>query len=48
MWGADVHAEAVEGGLKELVLTWFQETQAPQMLSDGNFPAWFQGLAPRQ
>ncbi|XP_036073242.1 SH2 domain-containing protein 7 isoform X1 [Oryzias melastigma] len=46
--GADLHAEAAEGGLKELVLSWFQETQAPQMMSDGNFPVWFQGLAPRK
>ncbi|XP_047436379.1 SH2 domain-containing protein 7 [Mugil cephalus] len=40
--------DAAEGGLKELVLRWFTETQAPVILHNGNFPDWFQGLAARK
>lgn len=48
MSGADLHMETAEGGLKELVMRWFIETQAPQILSDGNFPDWFQGFTARK
>ncbi|XP_069572040.1 SH2 domain-containing protein 7 [Brachyistius frenatus] len=37
-----------EGGLKELVLRWFTDTQASLILHNGNFPGWFQGLAARK
>ncbi|KAM6943541.1 uncharacterized protein sh2d7 [Xenentodon cancila] len=43
-----VDLDAAEGGLKELVLRWFTETQAPLILHNGNFPDWFQGLAARK
>ncbi|KAI3377885.1 hypothetical protein L3Q82_008461 [Scortum barcoo] len=46
--GVDLHMEASEGGLKELVLRWFTETQAPLILNNGNFPDWFQGFAARK
>ncbi|XP_008291588.1 hematopoietic SH2 domain-containing protein-like [Stegastes partitus] len=36
------------GGLKDLVLRWFTETQAPSILHHGSFPNWFQGLAARK
>eukprot|EP00063_Salmo_salar_P057299 XP_014032134.1 PREDICTED: SH2 domain-containing protein 7-like [Salmo salar] len=37
------------GGLKELVLQWFTETQAPLiLLHKGNFPDWFQGFTARK
>uniref|UniRef100_A0A3P8RL91 SH2 domain containing 7 n=1 Tax=Amphiprion percula TaxID=161767 RepID=A0A3P8RL91_AMPPE len=36
------------GGLKDLVLRWFTETQAPNILQNGNLPDWFQGLAARK
>ncbi|XP_021163300.2 SH2 domain-containing protein 7 [Fundulus heteroclitus] len=44
----DLQMPAAEGGLKELVLRWFTETQAPLILQNGNFPDWFQGLAARK
>lgn len=47
-WDVDASAEAPEGGLRELVLRWFMETQASLILSNGNFPDWFQGFAARQ
>ncbi|KAM9764587.1 uncharacterized protein sh2d7 [Menidia menidia] len=37
-----------EGGLKELVLRWFAQTQAAAIMQDGSFPDWFQGLASRR
>lgn len=46
--GVDLHTEASEGGLKELVLRWFMETQAPLILHNGSFPDWFQGFAARK
>ncbi len=46
--GVDLHMEASEGGLKELVMRWFTETQAPFILNNGNFPDWFQGFAGRK
>lgn len=46
--GVDLHMETSEGGLKELVLRWFTETQAPLILNNGNFPDWFQGFAARK
>ncbi|XP_044050043.1 SH2 domain-containing protein 7 [Siniperca chuatsi] len=46
--GVDLHMETSEGGLKELVLKWFTETQAPLILNNGNFPDWFQGFAVRK
>lgn len=46
--GVDLHMEPTEGGLKELVLRWFTETQAPLILNNGNFPDWFQGFAARK
>lgn len=44
----DLYMEPSEGGLKELVLRWFTETQAPLILNNGNFPDWFQGFAARK
>ncbi|KAM4743628.1 uncharacterized protein FYW61_021942 [Anableps anableps] len=44
----DLETLAAEGGLKELVLRWFTDTQAPLILQNGNFPNWFQGLAARK
>ncbi|XP_042272979.1 SH2 domain-containing protein 7 [Thunnus maccoyii] len=46
--GVDLQMETSEGGLKELVLRWFTETQAPLILHNGNFPDWFQGFAARK
>ncbi|CAJ1050118.1 SH2 domain-containing protein 7 [Xyrichtys novacula] len=46
--GVDLHMETSEGGLKELVLRWFTETQAPLFLNNGNFPDWFRGFATRK
>ncbi|KAM9367044.1 uncharacterized protein sh2d7 [Symphorus nematophorus] len=46
--GVDRHMEPSEGGLKELVLRWFTETQAPIVLNNGNFPDWFKGFAARK
>ncbi|XP_074514399.1 uncharacterized protein sh2d7 [Sebastes fasciatus] len=48
MAGVDLNMESSEGGLKELVLRWFTETQAPLILNNGNFPDWFQGFAARK
>ncbi|TDH17478.1 hypothetical protein EPR50_G00008760 [Perca flavescens] len=49
MSGVDLHMESSEGGLKELVLKWFTETQALLILNpNGNFPDWFQGFAARK
>ncbi|CAN9506604.1 unnamed protein product [Ophioblennius macclurei] len=36
------------GGLKEVVLRWFNDTQASLVLQDGNFPGWFRGFATRK
>ncbi|KAK9542208.1 hypothetical protein VZT92_000088 [Zoarces viviparus] len=44
----DLHMETSEGGLKELVLRWFTETQAPVLLNHGSFPNWFKGFAARK
>lgn len=44
----ELPAESSEGGLKELVLKWFMETQAPLILNSGSFPDWFQGFAARK
>lgn len=44
----DLQVEPSDGGLKELVLRWFTETQAQLLLSDGQFPGWFQGFAARK
>ncbi|XP_029947985.1 SH2 domain-containing protein 7 [Salarias fasciatus] len=38
----------VEGGLEEVVLRWFTDTQASLVLHDGKFPGWFRGLAARR
>ncbi|XP_039992191.1 SH2 domain-containing protein 7 [Xiphias gladius] len=46
--GVDPQMETPEGGLKELVLRWFTETQAALILNNGNFPDWFQGFAARK
>ncbi|KAM9861110.1 uncharacterized protein sh2d7 [Aulostomus maculatus] len=46
--GVDLHLEASEGGLKELVLRWFTGTQAPLILHNGKFPDWFQGFTTRR
>ncbi|KAA8579329.1 hypothetical protein FQN60_010669 [Etheostoma spectabile] len=49
MSAVDLHTGASEGGLKELVLKWFTETQALLILNpNGNFPDWFQGFAARR
>ncbi|KAK5874468.1 hypothetical protein PBY51_019410 [Eleginops maclovinus] len=48
MSGVDLHMETSEGGLKELVLKWFTETQAPLIVNNGNFPDWFQGFVARK
>lgn len=44
----DFNMEASEGGLKELVMRWFTDTQESQILDNGNFPDWFQGFAARK
>ncbi|KAK1789876.1 hypothetical protein P4O66_015748 [Electrophorus voltai] len=41
-------ADSTESKLKELALRWFTETQAPLILQEGNFPAWFQGFISRK
>ncbi|XP_023264534.1 SH2 domain-containing protein 7-like [Seriola lalandi dorsalis] len=46
--GVDLQMDTAEGGLKELVLRWFTETQAGLILNNGNFPDWFQGFAARK
>uniref|UniRef100_A0A3Q3X496 SH2 domain-containing protein n=1 Tax=Mola mola TaxID=94237 RepID=A0A3Q3X496_MOLML len=46
--GVELPVEPSEGGLKELVLKWFMETQAPLILNSGSFPDWFQGFAARK
>ncbi|XP_076011691.1 uncharacterized protein sh2d7 [Genypterus blacodes] len=46
--GVDLQMEMSDGGLKELVLRWFTETQASIILHNGNFPDWFQGFAARK
>ncbi|XP_061078601.1 SH2 domain-containing protein 7-like isoform X1 [Conger conger] len=40
--------ELAEGRLEDLALRWFTETQAPLILHQGNFPAWFQGFIRRK
>lgn len=40
--------EAAERGLKELVRSWFTDTQASHLLQDGSFPGWFHGFAARK
>ncbi|XP_064169224.1 SH2 domain-containing protein 7 [Anguilla rostrata] len=40
--------ENTGGRLEELALRWFTETQAPLILHEGNFPAWFQGFITRK
>ncbi|XP_056137286.1 SH2 domain-containing protein 7-like isoform X2 [Lampris incognitus] len=44
----DSLAEGSEGGLKELTLKWFTETQTPVILQNGTFPSWFQGFISRR
>uniref|UniRef100_A0A3Q2D000 SH2 domain-containing protein 7-like n=2 Tax=Cyprinodon variegatus TaxID=28743 RepID=A0A3Q2D000_CYPVA len=44
----DLQMLEADGGLKELVLRWFRDTQAQLILQNGNFPNWFQGLAARK
>ncbi|CAL8352442.1 unnamed protein product [Merluccius merluccius] len=47
--GADGQTEESEGGLRELVLRWFTETQETKlMLHNGNFPTWFRGFTARK
>ncbi|KAM3625221.1 uncharacterized protein V6R79_008962 [Siganus canaliculatus] len=46
--GVELILETPEGGLKELVMKWFTETQAPLILNNGNFPGWFQGFVARK
>ncbi|XP_029354682.1 SH2 domain-containing protein 7 [Echeneis naucrates] len=46
--GVDLQMEAAEGGLKELVLKWFTETQVGVIWNNGNFPDWFQGFSARK
>ncbi|XP_071760554.1 uncharacterized protein sh2d7 [Centroberyx gerrardi] len=46
--GVDLQTETSDGGLKELVLRWFTETQEPLILHNGNFPDWFQGFTARK
>ncbi|KAK5915872.1 hypothetical protein CesoFtcFv8_001424 [Champsocephalus esox] len=48
MSGVDLNSETSEGGLKELVLRWFSETQVPLILNNENFPDWFQGFVARK
>ncbi|TSM52290.1 SH2 domain-containing protein 7 [Bagarius yarrelli] len=40
--------ENTKSKLRELALKWFTETQAPLILHNGNFPAWFQGFISRK
>ncbi|XP_062403360.1 SH2 domain-containing protein 7 [Sardina pilchardus] len=46
--GAEGEVAGAEGTLRELALKWFTETQAPLILHEGNFPAWFQGFITRK
>ncbi|XP_072529781.1 uncharacterized protein [Salminus brasiliensis] len=46
--GADSQLDSTESKLRELALKWFTETQAPLILHEGNFPAWFQGFISRK
>ncbi|XP_041966427.1 SH2 domain-containing protein 7 [Alosa sapidissima] len=46
--GAEGEVAGGEGTLRELALKWFTETQAPLILHEGNFPAWFQGFITRK
>lgn len=46
--GADGQTEDSEGGLRELVLRWFTETQEALILQNGNFPPWFRGFTARK
>ncbi|KAG5273233.1 hypothetical protein AALO_G00149130 [Alosa alosa] len=46
--GAEGEVASGEGTLRELALKWFTETQAPLILHEGNFPAWFQGFITRK
>ncbi|XP_036431344.1 hematopoietic SH2 domain-containing protein homolog [Colossoma macropomum] len=45
---ADSQLDSTESKLRELALKWFTETQAPLILHEGNFPAWFQGFISRK
>ncbi|KAI4872198.1 hypothetical protein NFI96_031038 [Prochilodus magdalenae] len=45
---ADIQLDSTENKLRELALRWFTETQAPLILHEGNFPAWFQGFISRK
>ncbi|XP_066525997.1 SH2 domain-containing protein 2A-like [Hoplias malabaricus] len=45
---ADTQPDSTERRLRELTLKWFTETQAPIILHEGNFPAWFEGLISRK
>ncbi|KAJ8248749.1 hypothetical protein GJAV_G00227330 [Gymnothorax javanicus] len=45
---ADPLADRAKGRLEELALRWFTETQAPLILHEGNFPAWFHGFITRK
>ncbi|XP_030621170.1 uncharacterized protein LOC115804816 [Chanos chanos] len=44
----ETQANSTESRLRELALKWFTETQAPLILHNGNFPAWFQGFISRK
>ncbi|XP_030620994.1 SH2 domain-containing protein 7 [Chanos chanos] len=44
----ELRMDRSEGGLKDLILKWFMETQAALILCEGNFPSWFQGFISRQ
>uniref|UniRef100_A0A3B3R3H1 SH2 domain containing 7 n=1 Tax=Paramormyrops kingsleyae TaxID=1676925 RepID=A0A3B3R3H1_9TELE len=42
------NAATGEGAARERALRWFTETQAPFILQEGSFPAWFQGCITRK
>lgn len=44
----ELQMETLRGGLKELVMRWFTESQAALVQVNGSFPDWFQGFATRK
>ncbi|XP_029937453.1 SH2 domain-containing protein 7-like [Myripristis murdjan] len=44
----DLQTDTSEGSLKELVKSWFRDTQASLIMPHGNCPSWFQGFTSRK
>lgn len=45
---ADLPPENARGGLRDLALKWFIETQVPFIVHNGLFPNWFLGFISRK